>query len=234
MVNLRTVSYLIGLSVLAACTAAPTPQYIAIPPIEEQPSATTTRTPLAAGTPEMHPTFTLAPTATAVPRLTVLPTPTPLYPYVFPIDPGRSARFKQGGHAYPATDIFAVAGTKYVAATNGVIDYVTLEDLWDPANDNPALRGGISVSFIGDDGWVYYGSHLEAVEIGISVGVRIKAGQVLGYVGNTGNARETTSHVHFGISYPNPNATYKNRIGEIDPYPCLTMWLQGFRCTPQP
>jgi murein DD-endopeptidase MepM/ murein hydrolase activator NlpD len=222
------------LSLLAACAPAPTPQYIGIPPLAGPSTATLTATPFVVGTPELFPTFTLAPTSTAVPRLTVLPTPTPLYPYVFPINPARSARFRQGGHTYPATDIFAAVGTEYVAVTNGVIDYVTLEDKWDPANDNPALRGGISVSFIGDDGWIYYGSHLENIEIGIAVGVRVKAGQILGYVGNTGNARNTDSHVHFGISYPNDNATYKNRIGEIDPYPCLTMWLQGFRCTPQP
>ena len=46
------------------------------------------------------------------------------------------------------------------------------------------------------------GSHLEAVAPGIAPGVRVRAGQSLGRIGNSGSARVTPVHLHFGISWP--------------------------------
>jgi peptidoglycan LD-endopeptidase LytH len=226
------IAFTILLMSITACAPA-TPAYLPIPPAA-MPSITSTMPPAATDTPTMLPTLTPLLTSTPLPSVTVLPTPTPIFPYVFPIEPARSARFKPGGHAYPATDIFAPEGQKVVAVTDGVVNYISYVDLWDPVNDNPDQRGGIAVAILGDDGFIYYGSHLESVADGIAFGVHVTAGQLLGYVGNTGDARDTDPHLHFGISRSGPTSSWQTRRGEIDPYPCLTMWLQGFRCTPQP
>ena len=193
--------------------------------------------------------LTVAPTITALPTetstsipaenptefATETPTLTPVASiHIFPIQPPAAAGFAEGtsSHGYPATDIFAVVGTQFVAVTNGVVDFVSHEDLWDPDHDDPALRGGLSVAIIGDDGLRYYGSHLSAVSDGIEVGVRVTAGQVLGLVGNSGDARNTLSHLHFGISRPTYPEDWKARRGQVDPFPFLQAWRDGHNITP--
>ncbi len=163
------------------------------------------------------------------------PTPTPRhFIYVFPIKPPDKGSFLEGtaAHGYPATDIFAVVGTDFVAVTDGIVDYVCFKDTWDPAKDDPASRGGLSVAIIGDDGVRYYGSHLSAIAAGIKVGVRVKAGQLLGKVGKSGDARNTTSHLHFGISRPTTPEDWKARRGQVDPFPFLQAWTDGHTVTP--
>jgi murein DD-endopeptidase MepM/ murein hydrolase activator NlpD len=163
------------------------------------------------------------------------PTETPQpFIYVFPIQPPESASFAEGlaSHGYPATDIFAPEGTKFVAVTDGVVNFVSSQDDWDPLQDDPALRGGLSVAIIGDDGVRYYGSHLSAIRAGISPGVRVTAGQVLGYIGHTGDARNTEFHLHFGISRPSSPDDWKARRGQVDPYPFLFSWRAGQNVTP--
>jgi murein DD-endopeptidase MepM/ murein hydrolase activator NlpD len=177
------------------------------------------------------PTPTLTPTVTDTPTETLTPTPA-IYPHVFPLQPPSAGTFGRGGHAYPGTDIFAVIGTAFVAVTDGVVNYVTYVDRWDPATDDPALRGGLSVAIIGDDGVRYYGAHLSAIADGIKVGVRVTAGQLLGKVGDTGNSRFTTSHLHFGISRPTYPEDWEVRRGEVDPYPFLIAWRDGINVTP--
>jgi murein DD-endopeptidase MepM/ murein hydrolase activator NlpD len=125
-----------------------------------------------------------------------------------------------------------MVGTKFVAVTDGVVDFVSYKDLWDPDHDDPALRGGLSVAILGDDGLRYYGSHLSVIAAGIAPGVRVKAGQLLGLVGNTGDARTTLSHLHFGISRPTYPDDWKARRGQVDPFPYLQAWRDGHNVTP--
>lgn len=215
---------------LAACAARTPPQTVIILNADSHPSTALPSTNRAVTpTATLRPTLTPLPSPSPLPSLTVIPTPTARFPYVFPIQPPRSVQFGPGGHPYPATDIFAAAGARFVAVTDGVFEYISPEDLWQPDNDLPNLRGGISVAIVGVDGWRYYGSHLQAIADGIAPGVSVQAGQVLGYVGSSGNARGKDPHLHFGISSPNST----NRIGEIDPYPCLIKWKEGARCVPQ-
>jgi murein DD-endopeptidase MepM/ murein hydrolase activator NlpD len=153
--------------------------------------------------------------------------------YVFPV----RAEWLQYGryhHDYPATDIFCPVGSEFLATTSGVVDFARVEDRWSPSNDDPAERGGMAVAIIGDDGWRYYGSHLSAVAEGIEPGVRVEAGQVLGYTGASGNARSTPPHLHYGISYPTTPEDWKTRRGQILPYPYLKAWEQGDMVTPLP
>jgi murein DD-endopeptidase MepM/ murein hydrolase activator NlpD len=151
---------------------------------------------------------------------------------VFPIQPAGAASFAPGGHPYPATDLFAAEGTRFVAVTNGVVDFVSYEDRWDPQVNDLSVAGGLCVAIVGEDGVRYYGSHLSAIEAGIAPGVRVAAGQVLGYVGHTGNARTTPPHVHFGISRPTFAEDWRIRRGEVDPVPFLTAWRDGHDVTP--
>ncbi len=137
------------------------------------------------------------------------------------------------GHSgYPATDIFAPAGYEFLAVISGRVDFTCPEDLWLPEVDDPNTRGGISVAIIGDDGLRYYGAHLTALAEGIEPGVRVIVGQVLGYVGHTGNARETPTHVHFAISFPTYPEDWKIRRGQINPYPALVAWQRGENFSP--
>jgi hypothetical protein len=170
---------------------------------------------------------------TATPTATPRPTPTPkVLLHVFPIQPPEVAYYEHYHHDYPANDILCPVGTAFVAVTDGVIEEVNYEDRWDAAADDPAWRGGRFVSLIGDDGVRYYGSHLSAVVPGLAAGVRVSAGQVLGYVGTSGDAAGTAPHLHFGISHPTYPGDWSVRRGELDPYPYLQAWQQGQNVTP--
>ena len=141
--------------------------------------------------------------------------------------------FGRTHHDYPATDIFARCGDSFVAPTSGVVLEVSRTDTWNPARDDGATRGGLSVSIRGDDGVRYYGSHLRAIASGVRSGTRVAAGQRLGVVGRTGNARSTPCHLHFGISPPCQVAgDWWTRRGEVSPWPYLTSWRRGGRRSP--
>lgn len=163
------------------------------------------------------------------PRATVSPEASPLSAasYVFPVQPADAASYGPTHHDYPATDIFAPCGTDAVAATDGVVHEVARVDPWDPAVDDPATRGGLSVSIIGADGVRYYGSHLESVAGDVRPGASVVAGQLIGRVGRTGNAAATPCHLHFGISPPTPEGDWQTRRGVVAPAPYLDAWRAG-------
>lgn len=121
--------------------------------------------------------------------------------YVFPVA-GCSVKYARSHHDYPATDILAKAGCKYVAPIDGVVYEVAPKDIWNSKTNLGQDRGGLSVSIIGSDGVRYYGSHFKSIAPGIEPGVNVVAGQLLAFVGATGSARGTAPHVHFGISWP--------------------------------
>jgi murein DD-endopeptidase MepM/ murein hydrolase activator NlpD len=155
--------------------------------------------------------------------------------YAFPLQPADACDYAPGvaAHGYPAIDIFAPHGTDFVAVTSGVVDFVSPEDLWDPAIDDPATRGGLAVAMVGDDGVRYYGSHLSEVAPGIVPGARVERGQLLGTVGSTGNAQGKDSHLHFGISHPTYPEDWHTRRGEVDPFPYLEAWKIGVDIMPR-
>jgi murein DD-endopeptidase MepM/ murein hydrolase activator NlpD len=221
---------------LAACSPAASPPADlpteGVRAVETAAPAASLPTASAAVTPVI-PTTSRTPTDSPEPSRTSTPMPAGQeFRYVFPVQPQERTDFAAGGHSYPATDIFAEFGSEFVAVTDGVVDFVSLEDLWDPATDDPAVAGGLCVAIIGDDGVRYYGSHLSAVAAGIRPGVRVEAGRLLGRVGNSGNAVHTPTHLHFGISQPTYPEDWLTRRGELDPYPYLVAWLRGENVTP--
>lgn len=104
---------------------------------------------------------------------------------------------RPGDRHHQGQDIFARRGTPVVSATYGIV--VRIGD---------AGIGGKSVSVLGAGGRTYYYAHLDGYAEGLRVGTIVQAGDVLGQVGNTGNARTTPPHLHFGVY---------ERSGAVDP-----------------
>lgn len=92
-----------------------------------------------------------------------------------------------GRRKHEGIDIFATQGTPVVAISDGVIEFVGNDDI-----------GGKTITVQPDDyDWEAYYAHLDQQYV-IS-GERVKKGQLIGTVGNTGNAKSTPAHLHFGI-----------------------------------
>lgn len=105
-----------------------------------------------------------------------------------------------GRRSHEGLDLFASRGTPVVAATDGFVSFTGERGL---GGKQVWLRNGVF-------GYSLYYAHLDSVSI-IS-GKRVKLGDTLGFVGNTGNARTTAPHLHFGI--------YTNS-GAINPLPFI-------------
>jgi hypothetical protein len=151
--------------------------------------------------------------------------------YTFPIN-GCTVKYAHSHHNYPATDILAKKGCRFVATTSGIIDEVNRVDKWNGKTNSGAQRGGLFVSIIGDDGVRYYGSHLGKVAPGIEHGLRVSPGDLLGYIGTSGDARGTAPHVHYGISWPTPSGIWWVRRGEVYPWKYLDAWKAGQDLSP--
>ena len=92
-----------------------------------------------------------------------------------------------GARKHEGIDIFAKKGTAIVAVADGIIDYVEENDL-----------GGKVISLIPfNQNYSVYYAHLDNQLV--QDGQRVKKGDIIGTVGNTGNAKFTQAHLHFGI-----------------------------------
>jgi murein DD-endopeptidase MepM/ murein hydrolase activator NlpD len=152
--------------------------------------------------------------------------------YAFPVS-GCTYKYSRYHHDYPATDILAKKGCKFVAVTSGVVDEIRKVDTYNYKKPTPLTKGGIYVSIIGDDGVRYYGSHLKKIADGIEIGARVEVGTLLGYVGDTGDARGTAPHVHFGISWPTTaRDIWWVRRGVVFPWRYLDKWKVGLDRSP--
>ncbi len=184
--------------------------------------------PPAAGGTTAPPATTVTSPTSAIPATTTT-APTPVR-YRYPVAGCRASYGQHSG--YPAADMFTGRGCAFVAPVAGRVDEVTRTDTWRQATDRGADRGGRSVSLVGVDGVRYYGSHLEAVAPGIAPGSRVRAGQPLGRVGNSGSARITPVHLHFGISWPTRPGGWWVRRGMVPPQRYLDSWRDGGDLSP--
>ena len=90
---------------------------------------------------------------------------------------------------HEALDVLAPRNTPVLAVEDGTIAKLFLSD-----------AGGITIyQFDPSETYCYYYAHLERYAEGLKEGDKIKRGQVLGYVGTTGNAPRNTPHLHFAI-----------------------------------
>ena len=181
----------------------------------------------------MHKRFLLAIAGVSIAVASFIPVASAAPLYVFPVA-GCAVKYAHSHHDYPATDILAKAGCKYVAPIDGVIYEVATKDIWSSKTNLGEDRGGLSVSIIGSDGVRYYGSHFKKIAPGIEPGVNVVAGQLIAYIGATGSARGTAPHVHFGISWPTTpedNAWWVRR-GVLYPWKYLDAWKAGKDLSP--
>ena len=137
-------------------------------------------------------------------RLVAMPTPQALPVPVEGVRP-RALRDTWGGarsegRRHEGIDIFAKRGTPVLSSTEGIVTKVGTNRL-----------GGLVVWVMGPGGQRHYYAHLDRYS-DVQAGMRIEAGRVLGYVGNTGNAKGTPPHLHYGV--------YDTQ-GAINPYPLL-------------
>jgi peptidoglycan LD-endopeptidase LytH len=163
--------------------------------------------------------------------LTTIPSAHAAPIYVFPVA-NCEVNYARAHHDYPATDILAKAGCRFVAPINGVVDEVNRTDRWVGKTNLGIDRGGLYVSIIGEDGVRYYGSHLRTIPASIVPGLQVTAGQLLGTIGSTGSARGTAPHLHFGISWPTPPDTWWVRRGVVLPWKYLDAWKKGKDLSP--
>lgn len=104
---------------------------------------------------------------------------------------------RTGERFHDGNDLFAPRGTPVRAPIAGMVTQVV------------GTVGGNQFNLAGDDGHLYIGTHLE----GFGEGDRVLAGEVIGYVGDTGNAAGSRPHLHFEIHADGQNP--------VNPYPTL-------------
>lgn len=105
---------------------------------------------------------------------------------------------REGGRRHQGNDIFALRGTPVVAVVSGSV------------RAHYSGNAGKMLYLYGSDGNSYEYMHLDG--FAVSQG-EVAAGQVIGYVGSTGNARGGSPHLHFEI--------HPGGGGPINPYPIL-------------
>lgn len=107
---------------------------------------------------------------------------------------------RSGGRKHEGVDIFAARNTPISATTRGIV-----------LNVGPNELGGRTVMILGPGGQQHYYAHLERYP-NLKRGDWVNAGDIVGYVGDSGNARGTPTHLHYGIY---------TAQGAINPYPLL-------------
>jgi len=105
---------------------------------------------------------------------------------------------RSGGRFHTGNDLFAPRGSPAYAPVDGVATQVI------------GSLGGNQINFTGDDGTLYIFSHLDK----FAAKGRVSAGDLIGYVGNTGNAAGGPTHVHFEMHPDNGEA--------VNPYPFVS------------
>lgn len=102
------------------------------------------------------------------------------------------------GRSHDAIDIMAPKGTPVVAVDDGkVVKLFT------------SVRGGLTVyQFDGNEKFAYYYAHLDSYAPGVVQGKVLKRGELVGYVGSTGDANPAAPHLHFAISVLGPEKSW--------------------------
>lgn len=107
---------------------------------------------------------------------------------------------RSGGRTHKGVDMFNARGTNLIAVADGTLKL------------SSNSLGGLSSHIYADNGVVYYYTHLDGHPSGLVSGQRVTKGTVIGYLGNSGNARYTSPHLHFEIR---PGGT------AVNPYPTV-------------
>jgi hypothetical protein len=129
---------------------------------------------------------------------------------------------RAGGRCHLGNDLMGAKLHHELAAVDGVISWVRVDD-------GTGISGNM-LSLKGDDGWFYYYIHINndtpgtddganppeyRFAPGIAAGVRVKAGQFIAYMGDSGDAEPTGPHLHFEVHQPDGTA--------VDPWTSLRL-----------
>lgn len=118
---------------------------------------------------------------------------------------------RSGGRGHTGLDIMAPAGTPVLATAAG-----TIEKLFQ------SRQGGTTLYQRSTDGrWTFYYAHLAGYAPGLREGQVVAPGQLLGYVGDTGNSGTGNFHLHFSIARRQPGQTW-SQGEEVNPFPYLS------------
>jgi len=136
----------------------------------------------------------------------------------------------RAGHTHEATDILAEKMTPIVSAADGVVTFLPI----------PEPSWGYAIYIDGDDGYSYHYLHINndtpgtddgnggvenAYAPGVERGARVERGQLIGWVGDSGNAEHIASHLHFEIEDGNGN--------RVNPYHSLIAASAGATFDPE-
>lgn len=117
----------------------------------------------------------------------------------------------RGSRRHDALDIHAPRGTPVLSATDGTLRHL-----------HESKAGGLMIYASDATGrFVLMYAHLDRYADGLREGMPLSAGQVIGYVGTTGNAPPTVPHLHFAIARVAPDSRWW-RGTPVDPYPLLS------------
>lgn len=112
---------------------------------------------------------------------------------------------RSGERQHQGIDIFATRRTPVRSATRGIV-----------ARRGANPLGGRTVTVLGPGGWRHYYAHLQQYG-GQGEGDWVEAGEVIGFIGTSGNAPPDAPHLHYAIY---------TRDGPINPYPMLVAELE--------
>lgn len=134
-----------------------------------------------------------------------------VFPVIGPTSFINDWKYPRVGHLHQGNDVFGYKGQPLVAVADGYVNFVPY----------PQPSYGYMVSITDDDGYEYWylhinndnpgtddgrGGGMHAYAPGIERGARVKAGQLIGWMGDSGNAEPTRSHVHFELHEPDGDA----------------------------
>jgi murein DD-endopeptidase MepM/ murein hydrolase activator NlpD len=118
---------------------------------------------------------------------------------------------RSGSRVHQAIDILAPRGTPVLATDDGRVVKLFTSRL-----------GGLTLyQFDPSETWGFYYAHLDGYAPGLAEGQLVRRGDVLGYVGTTGNAPPQTPHLHFGLFQLGAEKEWW-KGAPVDPYPYLS------------
>jgi murein DD-endopeptidase MepM/ murein hydrolase activator NlpD len=199
----------VGYSEAAASAPKPSPKPPPQPQPEPDPEGGSPLQPKPPSTPQPPPSVQQPP-PDVDPKLTAAGYVFPVYGPASPSDSFGAPRTTTWHHG---VDIFAPLGAPILAVADGTLFQVGWNDV---GGNRFWLRDGAGNEF-------YY-AHLSAFSPLAREGVQVKAGDVIGFVGTTGDAVGTPPHLHFEI-HPH-ELLWMGYDGVIDPYPYLLAWLR--------
>lgn len=198
-------------------------------------------------------TSTDQPTVTADLTAAAVGSDAPVIPIIFPLEKRSDVTYwvdtfgapRSGGRTHAGNDLMAPKMARLVAVVDGTIDWLNTTGKLSSYNNLPYYN----ILLRGDDGNDYFYVHLNndtpgtddamggvenAYAPGLKNGQRVKAGEFIGYVGDSGNAEDTGSHLHFEIhlgGYVSASGTQTRSPSAINPYnslkaaPTVEEWL---------